>query len=193
MVVEPNHVYVIPPNADLAIMHGVLHLISPPGGHGPRLPIDFFFRSLADDQGSSAVGIILSGTGTDGTFGLKAIKAAGGITFVQEPSSAKYDGMPRSALASGSADFCQTPRQIGDELTRISSQPHPPIRPKTKAQIPQVQENLAKLFVLIRAQFGTDLSQYKPATVERRIERRMTLHKLDRIDDYVRYVQIESR
>jgi two-component system CheB/CheR fusion protein len=189
MAVEPNHVYVIPPNADLAIMHGVLHLISPAGGYGPRLPIDFFLRSLADDQGSSAVGIILSGTGTDGTFGLKAIKAAGGITFVQEPSSAKYDGMPRSALASGSADFCKTPTEIGHELARISRQPHPLIRPKTQAQNPQVQENLAKLFVLIRAQFGTDLSHYKPATMERRIERRMTLHKLDRIDEYVRYVQ----
>jgi two-component system, chemotaxis family, CheB/CheR fusion protein len=190
MAVEPNHVYVIPPNADIAIMQGVLHLISPPGGYGPRLPIDFFFRSLADDQGSSAVGIILSGTGTDGTFGLKAIKASGGITFVQEPSSAKYDGMPRSALASGSADFCQTPRQIGDELSRISTQPHPLIRrPEARAQAPQIQENLAKLLVLIRAQFGTDLSQYKPATVERRVERRMTLHKLDRIDEYVRYVQ----
>src|SRR5450432_1247660 len=98
MTVEPNHVYVIPPGVDLAILHGILHLMAPPLTRGPRLPIDYFFRSLAADQGESAVGVILSGTGTDGCLGLKAIKAEGGMTFVQDPTTAKYDGMPRSAL-----------------------------------------------------------------------------------------------
>ena len=105
MRVEPNHIYVIPPNADLAILQGVLHLFEPPAGPGARLPIDYFFRSLAADRGTRAIGVVLSGTGSDGTFGLKAIKEAGGLTFVQEPGSAKYDGMPRSALESGWADF----------------------------------------------------------------------------------------
>jgi two-component system CheB/CheR fusion protein len=189
MAVEPNHVYVIPPNADLAVMHGVLHLISPVGGYGPRLPIDFFFRSLADDKGSCAIGIVLSGTGSDGTFGIQAIKAAGGITLVQEPSSARYEGMPRSALESGNADFCLTLEGIGEELTRIGRQPPRLSAPRAMAATPEAQEQLAKLFVLVRSELGNDLSQYKPGTVERRIERRMVLHKLTRFADYVKYVR----
>ncbi len=190
MAIEPNRVYVIPPNTDLAVLGGALRLIAPAEGHAPRLPIDFFLRSLADDQGSSAVGIILSGTGTDGTFGLKAIKAAGGLTFVQELSSAKYDGMPRSALASGCADFCLTPKAIAAELTRISRQGPPPrALGASAAPPPAVQKQLAKLFVLVRSEFGTDLSGYKPVTLERRIDRRMTLHRIERLEDYVTYVQ----
>src|SRR6476660_9829492 len=117
-VLEANRIYVIPPNADLSVFHGILYLTTPVAG--PHFPIDHFFRSLADDQGSYAIGVVLSGTGTDGTFGLTAIKAAGGITFVQDPSSAKYDGMPRSALTSGASDFCFTPKKIGEELVRIT-------------------------------------------------------------------------
>src|SRR4051812_15395874 len=107
MRVEPNHIYVIPPNADLSIRDGVLRLNRPVGStRGVQLPIDYFFRSLAEDRGPLAIGVVLSGTGSDGTFGLRAIKEAGGVTFAQEPASAKYDGMPRSALESGAADFC---------------------------------------------------------------------------------------
>jgi two-component system, chemotaxis family, CheB/CheR fusion protein len=190
MALQPERVYVIPPNTELAVMQNVLRFIARAGGGaGSRLPIDFFLRSLADDRGPSAIGVILSGTGTDGTFGLKAIKAAGGITFVQELASAKYDGMPRSALESGCADFCLTPQEIGRELTRISEQPKPASLPRLRTPTPHVKEQLAKLFVLVRAEFGTDLTHYKPATVERRIERRMTLHKIERVEDYVRYVQ----
>lgn len=188
-VLEPNHVYVIPPNADLAVMHGVIHLIAPSSPSGPRLPIDFMFRSLAEDQGPAAIGIVLSGTGSDGTFGLKAIKAAGGVTFAQKPSSAKYDGMPRSALASGAADFCLTPAEIGDELSRIALVPRSRSPKRESVVPPQVQEQLGKLFIFIRTEFGNDLSHYKSATVDRRIERRMTLHKIARLDEYVRYVQ----
>ncbi len=187
MLLEPSHVYVIPPNADLAVLHGVIHLVTPPGGHGARLPIDYLFRSLADDQGSSAIGVVLSGTGSDGTFGLKAIKAAGGLTFAQDPSTAKYDGMPRSAIASGAADFVLAPRDIGEELARISQRSeHRPIPRAT--ELPQGQDQLGKLFVLIRSEFGTDLMHYKQSTIERRIERRMTMHRLDRLDDYVELV-----
>jgi len=101
MAVEPNHVYVIPPNRDMAIFHGVLHLMMPDEPRGLRMPIDGFLRSLAEDQGARAIGIILSGTGTDGTLGLRAIVGAGGISLVQEPSDAKYDGMPTSAIRAG--------------------------------------------------------------------------------------------
>jgi len=184
----PNTIYVIPPNADLAVMQGVIHLVSPNRAHGPRLPIDYLFRSLAEDQGRNAVGIVLSGTGTDGTFGLEAIKAAGGLAFVQDPASAKYDGMPRSALDSGTADFCASPEEIGKELSRIAR--HPRLRPASQAlpPAPPVSDHLGKLFVHIRAAFGTDLTHYKAATVERRIERRMTLHRIGRLEDYVKWV-----
>jgi chemotaxis response regulator CheB len=121
MKVQPGHIYVIPPNADLAILQGVLHLM-PVGTSqsGLRLPVDYFLRSLAEDQGARAIGVVLSGTGTDGTFGLKAIKEAGGITFVQDPSTAKYDGMPRHALESGFADFCLASEAIAEELMSIA-------------------------------------------------------------------------
>ena len=187
-VLEANHIYVIPPNADLSVFHGTLYLTTPVVV-GPHFPIDHFFRSLADDQGAYAIGVVLSGTGTDGTFGLTAIKAAGGITFVQEPSSAKYDGMPRSALASGASDFCLTPKQIGEELGRITrhrrEKPPAPSR-----ELPRGGEDESgKLFMLIRAEFGNDLTQYKPATLDRRIERRMTMHKIGRLGEYVKFAQ----
>src|SRR4029077_2048837 len=137
--VQPNKVYVIPPNSDLAVLQGVLHVMTPPLAttqHGPHLPIDYFFRSLAADQGTRSIGIVLSGTGTDGTFGLKAIKEAGGITFAQEPASAKYDGMPRSAIESGWPVFCLPPAGIAEELARIS--PHPYLA-RTKTAPPQAQ------------------------------------------------------
>src|SRR5437762_4656344 len=126
--VEPNHVYVIPPNADLAILRGVLQVMSPPqcgSGHGPgpHLPIDYFFRHLAEDLGPRSIGIVLSGTGSDGTFGLKAIKEAGGITFAQEPATAEYDGMPRSAIDAGRADFSLAPHAIRHRPPHIRPPP----------------------------------------------------------------------
>ena len=187
--VEAHHVYVIPPNSDLGIRQGVLRLIPPKGGDRPQLPIDSFFRSLAEDQGSSAIGIILSGTGTDGTLGLRAIKEAGGISFVQNPFSAKYDGMPRSALSSGFADFCLTPKEIGEELARIAHQRRARPHPQTPARVPQMQEQIARLFLLVRSRFENDLTLYKAATVERRIDRRMTLNRIGTLEEYVRFVQ----
>ncbi len=189
---EPNHVYVIPPNTDLALLHGALRLIPPSHGDRPRLPIDYFFRSLAQDKGPSAIGVILSGTGTDGTLGLRAIKEGGGMAFVQDPSSAKYDGMPRSALSSGFADFCLPPKAIGEELARIAHRTDAPRIPKAPARAPQIQEQIARLFLLVRSAFGNDLTRYKASTVERRIERRMTLHRIGNLENYVKYVQSNS-
>jgi len=188
--VERNHVYVIPPNADLEISRGVLHVMSRPQnqvGHGSHSPVDYFFRSLAEDLGPRSIGIVLSGTGSDGTFGLKAIKEAGGITFAQDPGTAKYDSMPRNAIDAGWADFTLGPEAIAEELQHVSQLPD---LARTKSpSAPEVQDGISKLFVLIRTVFGTDLSYYKSPTVDRRIERRMALHKVERLADYVKFVQ----
>jgi two-component system CheB/CheR fusion protein len=186
MKVERNRIYVIPPNSDLAIAQGTLHLREASSASGVRLPIDFFFRSLAEDQGSRAIGIVLSGTGSDGTFGLKAIKQAGGLTFAQDPASAKYDGMPRAALESGWADASLTPPAIADELMRIGRHPYLAAIPRHG---PQGKDGVAKLAVLIRAAFGNDITNYKTNTIERRIARRMALRKVEHLDQYVELVQ----
>src|SRR5260221_12882734 len=169
MRVEANVIYVIPPKSDLAILHGVLHLTPPSEARAPHLPIDCFFRSLAADQGEAAVGVILSGTGTDGSLGLKAIKAEGGMTFVQDPATAKYDGMPRSALESGYADVCLSAEALGQELSRLVKQPH--LLKEVALGHGPGQDSLAKIFVLIRKEFGNDLTCYKHSTIERRVER----------------------
>ena len=190
MKVEPNHVYVIPPNADLGILHGVLQVITPPALPQPRLPIDYFFRSLADDQGSRAIGVVLSGTGSDGTLGLKSIKAAGGLTFAQEPSSAKYEAMPRAALDSGCVDFSGTPAQIAAEIMFLGKHPYYSTQPGVRRP---GRDALGKILLLIRSTYGHDLAYYKPTTIERRIERRMALHKIDAIEDYARLVQSNAQ
>src|SRR5262249_27798551 len=185
--VVKNVVYVLPPNADVEIDESVLRLRPLPADPGPRRHvIDQFLRSLAADQGAGAIGVVLSGGGTDGTLGLKAVKAEGGITFVQDPGTAIQPGMPQSALDSGSADFCLAPGEIADELMRISSHPYvAKLRPARKANL----EALQKLLALLRKTVDVDFSQYKQSTIERRIERRMALHRLERIEDYVRYVE----
>jgi two-component system CheB/CheR fusion protein len=134
------------------------------------------------------MGVVMSGTGTDGTFGLAAIKAAGGITFVQEPSSAKFDGMPRSAHESGAADFCLKPEEIADEILRVSTHPY-----LHSAAPPQVAELIGNLAVLLKTEFGIDLAHYKPKTIERRIQRRMAVHRIERFDQYLRLCQSDPK
>jgi two-component system CheB/CheR fusion protein len=186
--VEPNHIYVIPPNKDLSILHGVLHLLAPVAPRGQRLPIDFFFRSLAADRGPQSIGVLLSGMGSDGTLGLSAIKEKGGAVFVQDPSSAKFDSMPRSAIDAGLADLVAPVEELASKITafparapRMSS-PDRPLASKTESVI-------EKICVLLRSQTGHDFSQYKRSTVYRRIERRMGLHQIDGIAGYLRYMQ----
>jgi two-component system, chemotaxis family, CheB/CheR fusion protein len=183
MRVERNRIYVIPPNANLSVSRGVLHLHKLESGRGPRLPVDHFFRSLAEDQGVRAIGVVLSGTGTDGTLGLQAIKAAGGVTFVQDPSSARYDGMPSSALESGSADFCLEPKAIAEELLRVSE--HPYLARERQQGTDGLREQLGRVFALLRTASRHDLSQYKTSTIERRIERRMALVHVEKLEDYL--------
>ncbi|HET6984621.1 MAG TPA: chemotaxis protein CheB, partial [Myxococcaceae bacterium] len=185
MAVEPNHVYVIPPSVNLTVLDGVLHLgeLHPPPGGGPAHPIDSFLQSLAADCGARSMGVILSGTGLDGARGLQNIREAGGLTFAQDPETAKFRGMPLAAAAG--ADLVMAPDAIADELMRISRHPYL----SREATSSSGEEGLKKLFRLIRTNFGTDLSFYKFATVQRRIERRMALNTLEQLDDYIRLVQ----
>jgi chemotaxis methyl-accepting protein methylase len=188
MAVQPNCVYVIPPNKDLSLLRGTLHLFEPATPRGLRLPIDFFFRSLAEDQCERSVGVILSGMGSDGMLGLRAIKESAGVALVQEPTSAKFDGMPRSAIDAGLADIVAPPEELYERLVAYFG--HAP----STAQLPAAlndkdQRGLDKIVILLRTHTGHDFSLYKKNTLYRRIERRMGLHQIDRIAHYVRYLQ----
>ncbi len=187
MPVLPNRVHVIPPNRDMAIFHGVLQLSLPDVPRGQRMPIDAFLRSLAEDQGERAVGIILSGTGTDGTLGLRAILGAGGISLVQEPSSAKYDGMPTSAIRAGYATHVLMPENMAAALLgprSLLERGTPPVPAPAKPVA-----GMNRLLMLLRSATGHDFSLYKKSTIGRRIERRMAQHDLDDTEIYARYLK----
>jgi two-component system, chemotaxis family, CheB/CheR fusion protein len=186
--VAPDHVYVIPPNKDMSILHGVLHLLEPAAPRGLRLPIDFFFRSLSDDCEARSIGVILSGMGSDGTLGLRAIKEKAEVIFVQAPSSAKFDGMPRSAFDAGLADVVVPAEQLPGRI--IEYLKHAPlIAQSDPSRESKGQSALEKVFILLRAQTGHDFSPYKKSTIYRRVERRMGLHQIDKITTYVRFLR----
>jgi chemotaxis methyl-accepting protein methylase/PAS domain-containing protein len=188
MQVKPDSVYVIPPNKDLSILHGVLYLFEPKAPRGLRLPIDSFLRSLAEDQQESSIGVILSGMGSDGTIGLRAIKEQGGLALVQEPASAKFDSMPRSAIAEGLADIVapvgELPGKILDYLRHASTV----LKKEAQGEV-EDWTSLEKILLLLRAKTGHDFAQYKQNTLCRRIERRMGIHQIDRTDAYIRFLQ----
>jgi two-component system CheB/CheR fusion protein len=187
MVVQPNCTYIIPPGHDMALLNGSLQLLKPSPARGQRLPIDFFFRSLAQDQRERAIGIILSGTGTDGTLGVRAIKGENGLVIAQNPESAEFDGMPRSAIATGLVDYIMPPAEMPEKLIAYAS--HLTGRPRLETAGAAKTENaLKKIFVLLRTQTGHDFSLYKPSTINRRIERRMALSQIDRLESYVAYL-----
>ena len=184
--VEPNHVYIIPPNCDLTISQALLHISDRTEPRVGNTTIDIFMRSLAADQGSNAIGVVLSGTGADGTAGLTAIKGEGGITFAQDTQSARYDGMPTSAIAAGCVDFVLPPDGIARELARISQ--HPYVGNVFAALDPEeagTDSQITQIFRLLRRVAKVDFSEYKPPTIVRRIQRRMVLHKIERLTDYV--------
>jgi two-component system CheB/CheR fusion protein len=192
----PNHIYVIPPNVTLEVQdQGLAARPIQPGNqdetrHG--MVIDTFFRSLAEWRKSQAIGVVLSGTGTDGTLGLAAIKAEGGIAFAQDQQSAKYPDMPRSASAQfGSADFVLTPAQIARELARIAG--HPYVRSADQGEEDQITPELqfAGIFQWVKRTTGVDFSEYKPATLRRRIVRRMVLSKMDSVAAYLRRLEAD--
>ncbi len=175
---QPDHVYVIAPNTSLSLTaEGVLRVEPRAEARGPHLPIDHFFRSLAEQRQSSAIGVVLSGTGTDGTLGLEEIKAAGGITFAQDDASAAHSGMPQSAVHSGCIDLVLPPDRIARELVRIGQ--HAYMLPERSAEVATADDDAAQfkaVLALLRAASGVDFSAYRDTTVKRRIARRMALH-----------------
>ncbi|MBW8313178.1 MAG: PAS domain-containing protein [Rhizobium sp.] len=189
MVVQPDCVYIIPPNHDMAFLDGTLQLLEPSAPRGQRLPIDFFFRSLAEDQGQRAIGIVLSGTGSDGTQGVRAIKGAGGMVMAQDPDTTEFSGMPLSAIATGMVDYPLPPAEMPARLVAYARHAFGKIRVPVAVDTPQAEGALKKIFVLLRAQTGHDFSQYKPSTINRRVERRMAVHQIDALEAYVRFLQ----
>jgi len=186
MVVTPNCVYVIPPNASMSILKGILYLFEPIESRGMRLPIDFFFRSLAIDQKELAVGVILSGMGSDGSLGVKAIKENNGIVMVQDPASATYNSMPQSGIDSVMVDIVASPGEMPSKLFEFMKQV-PLIKPDTEIAVKD-QSSLEKIIILLRDHTGNDFTFYKKNTLYRRIERRMGIHKIDKIDSYVHFL-----
>jgi two-component system CheB/CheR fusion protein len=189
--VEPNHIYVIPANADLDLVGGVLRVSIRKAGPGRHLPIDHFFATLAQVHGHLAIGVILSGTASDGTLGLKAIKAAGGITFAQEPKSAKFDGMPRSALMAGCVDFVLSPVRIANELSQITFHAREGLSNSLNnhndaSLVPAWDEDWMRIFKLLRDSSGVDFTFYKKPTISRRIARRMALKHIERVSGYLK-------
>ncbi|AXS80642.1 chemotaxis protein CheB [Dechloromonas sp. HYN0024] len=190
--VKPDCVYVIPPNTELSILRGCLYLLEPSAPRGLRLPIDSFFHALADDRREQAIGIVLSGMGSDGTLGLAAIKEQGGLTLVQQPATAKFDSMPKHAIAAGVADIVAAPEDMAPRLieTLHHLRPSGPVTtPASEVETADQKSAFDKVCILLRARTRHDFSLYKKTTVYRRVERRMAIHQLDRIADYVRYLR----
>ncbi|MBF0259119.1 MAG: hypothetical protein HQK62_09820 [Desulfamplus sp.] len=188
MKLKINCVYIIVPNRDMALLNGNLQLLEPVAPRGQRLPIDFFFRSLAHDQQERAVCVVLSGTGSDGALGVRAVKGEGGLVIAQSPDSTEHDGMPNSAIATGMVDWVLHPAMMAEQIMAYVS--HAFSKPVEKIdQKATGAESLQKLFVLLRLQTGHDFSHYKPSTLKRRMERRMAVNQIDHINDYVKYAQ----
>jgi two-component system, chemotaxis family, CheB/CheR fusion protein len=185
--VQPNCIYVIPPNKSMSLLNGALHLFDPLETRGLRLPIDIFFRSLADDRQEKSIGIILSGMGSDGSLGMKAIKEKNGIVLVQDPASAKFDSMPRSAISATIADIVAPAEELPGKLINYLK-----FIPLVKADSEiesKNKSNLEKIIILLREQSGHDFSMYKKNTLFRRVERRKGVHQIDKIHNYIRFLQ----
>jgi two-component system, chemotaxis family, CheB/CheR fusion protein len=191
MPVERDRVYVIPPNKTMGISDGKFALVEREPTHGPHLPIDYFFAALASNQGDRAIGIVLSGTASDGTQGCMAIKVAGGITFAQDEKSAKYYDMPGNAIRGGSIDSVLSPKGIAQELARISRRVDPTLTlaDSLEPDVTGPPSDQDALFALLQKATGVDFRHYKQTTLQRRIKRRMVLHHLLRLKDYLRLIE----
>lgn len=187
MKVEPNSIYVIPPNKSLSIEDDTLHLSNFVEKRGLRLPVDIFFRSLAEDRQEKSVGVILSGMGSDGSLGAQAIKEKNGLVLVQDPETAKFDNMPRSALKAVQADIVAPAEELAKKLMTFNT-PVPTDEEVAKTNTIN-KENLDRIIFLLQRQSGHDFSQYKKNTLFRRIDRRKGIHRLDSIDDYVAFLE----
>jgi two-component system CheB/CheR fusion protein len=188
----PDQVYIIPPNRLMGISGRRLKLSPRLDGGGSRFPVDEFFHALAEEEGNRAIAVILSGNGSDGTQGCRAIKAAGGITFAQEEKTAKYPTMPASAITAGCVDFVLPPDGIGRELARIAG--HPYVGPAGSEEAAEAEPHgeekvLAAILGLVRQRTGVDFTEYKRPTLHRRIQRRMVLHKFESLKQYLAHLR----
>ncbi|MFW6274029.1 MAG: chemotaxis protein CheB [Halanaerobium sp.] len=190
MEVEPDSAYIIPPNYDMTFKDGVLHLKEPSSARGHRMPIDIFFRSLAEAKGENAICVILSGTGSDGTLGLRAVKGQGGMAMVQKPETAKYDGMPLNALATGLVDYELKPSAMIEQLCDYAEHAFGLLGSAgIKEKNLDDEKFLKKIFLILRNNTGHDFSYYKKSTILRRIQLRMSVHQIDTIEKYYKYLQ----
>lgn len=189
MIVEPNTIYLIPPKKNLQIFHSKLLLSESDHSKGINLPIDVFFRSLAEDQAEKAIGIILSGTGSDGVKGIRAIKESGGLVMVQSEESAKFDGMPRAAISTGLADFILPPDEMPAKLQSLAKHPFAPKQERPTAILSD-EDGMTRIFALLREKTKVDFSYYKPSTIVRRIERRMTVNQINELKEYVNFLEL---
>ena len=187
--VEPNSIYLNPPDNDVAIMNRTFQLIEPLESHAIRLPIDHFFRSLSEDLGKMAICIVLSGTGTDGTLGLKAIKGEGGMAMAQDEGQAKYDSMPRSAINTGLVDYILPVEKMPGVLIKYAMHPYIEKDVIIGTTEQKYQNNVTKILIQVRSKTGHDFSHYKQNTIRRRVERRMAVHQIDKISHYLDYVR----
>jgi len=192
MEVRPSCAYVMPPNKDMALVGGRLVLVDPEAPRGQRLPIDYFFRSLAADQRERAVCIVLSGTGSDGTLGLRAIKGEGGMAIAQNPDTAGYDGMPRSAIATGLVDYVLAPAEMPEQLLGYVSRAFGRAPQPARATAPGGPDLLLEVLHLLRDRSGHDFTHYKTNTLRRRVERRMAVTRIERMDDYLALLKRDS-
>jgi two-component system, chemotaxis family, CheB/CheR fusion protein len=184
--IRPNRVYVMPPGLDMTLSDGSLRLEPRTESAGRHLPIDYFFRSLAKAFGEKAVAVILSGMGNDGTAGLKAVKEAGGMTLAQDQPSAQHRSMPAAAVDSGCVDIVANPRKIAGELVRLARDRRGKA-PKKKRSPPE--SSLKSIFALLRSKTGVDFSQYRKTTVLRRLQRRMVVHRVEDLEDYLTFLK----
>jgi two-component system CheB/CheR fusion protein len=189
MVLKANSVYVIPPNYDMAYAQGALYLMDPVAPRGQRLPIDHFFQSLAHNENEYAIGIVFTGTGSDGTLGVRAIKASGGMAMAQSTESSEFPGMPHSAIATGLLDFQLSPQDMPAQLLAYTAQAFGKLPRSGVPATQEVELAMKKIFSLLRTQTRHDFSQYKPSTIYRRIERRMAVHQLQSVHSYIQYLQ----
>jgi two-component system, chemotaxis family, CheB/CheR fusion protein len=185
ILLQPDTVHVVPPNAEMQVVDGRLHLLPRPTGPSQYTPINFFFHSLAQQAAERAIGVILAGTGTDGAEGLKEIKAAGGLTLVQNPSTAAYPGMPQAAIATECVDFVLSPAEIGRKLALLARAPAGATDNPEDGEHPFPDAQMDRVFELLRERQGVDFSLYKQPTIRRRIQRRMTIHRLGSLGHYL--------
>lgn len=193
MALKPNHIYLIPPKMNMTIFHGVLYLNELSATRTLNLPIDIFFRSLAKDQEKNAVGIILSGAGSDGTLGIKAIKEFGGMTMAQDDESAKFESMPHSSISTGMVDIIMPPKQLAEELINYIKHPFVKQKRNIESILAGEQSQLSKVISILSETKNVDFSCYKENTIIRRLEKRISINRFEKIEDYIKFLLNNSK